>query len=309
MPSPIVSAFFDPASNTVSYIVTDPQTRAAAVIDPVLDFDVGSGTFSTDSAARILSAAAADGLRIAWVLETHVHADHISAAPFIAAQTGARIGISDQVKQVQLQFIPTFGADDLSPDGRAFDQIFADNEIISIGALPVRVLHTPGHTPACATYVIGDSAFVGDTLFMPDFGTARADFPGGSAQTLYRSIRRILALPPDTRIFVGHDYKAPGRSTFAWETTVAAQRAENVHVRDGVTEQEFVHTREARDATLAAPKLLYPSIQMNMRAGHAPPPDEHGKTYLRIPVTPVGDTHCSGRSRTRSKEGEKGLLF
>ncbi len=287
MPSPIVTACFDPASNTVSYIVADPHTGAAAVIDPVLDFDVGSGTFGTASAEKILAAAAASRLRINWVLETHVHADHISAAPFIAAQTGARIGISERVKQVQLQFIPTFGADDLSPDGRPFDQLFADGDVIGIGDLEVHVLHTPGHTPACATYVIGDTAFVGDTLFMPDFGTARADFPGGSAQTLYRSIRRILALPPDTRIFVGHDYKAPGRDAFAWETTVAAERARNVHVRDGITEQQFVQTREARDATLAAPKLLYPSIQMNMRAGRLPPPDARGKTYLRIPVTPV----------------------
>jgi glyoxylase-like metal-dependent hydrolase (beta-lactamase superfamily II) len=191
------------------------------------------------------------------------------------------------VKQVQRQFIPTFGGGDLNPDGKVFDHLFADEETFKIGALEVRVLHTPGHTPACATYVIGDAAFVGDTLFMPDFGTARADFPGGDARTLYRSIRRILDLPPETRLFVGHDYKAPGREDFAWETTVEIERAHNVHVRDGVSEQSFVRLREARDATLAPPRLLYPSIQMNMRAGQLPPPDEHGQRYLRIPVNAV----------------------
>jgi glyoxylase-like metal-dependent hydrolase (beta-lactamase superfamily II) len=287
MTSPIVTAFFDPATNTISYIVTDPETRRAAVIDPVLDFDVGAGSFRTDSAKKLLSVAAIDRLRIVWVLETHVHADHISAAPFIAAHSGARIGISERVKQVQRQFIPTFGGGDLNPDGKVFDHLFADEETFKIGALEVRVLHTPGHTPACATYVIGDAAFVGDTLFMPDFGTARADFPGGDARTLYRSIRRILDLPPETRLFVGHDYKAPGREDFAWETTVEIERAHNVHVRDGVSEQSFVRLREARDATLAPPRLLYPSIQMNMRAGQLPPPDEHGQRYLRIPVNAV----------------------
>jgi glyoxylase-like metal-dependent hydrolase (beta-lactamase superfamily II) len=287
MTSPIVTPFFDPASNTVSYIVTDPETRRAAVIDPVLDFDVGAGSFGTDSARKILSVAAVDRLRILWVLETHVHADHISAAPFIAAHSGARIGISERVKQVQRQFIPTFGIDDLNPDGKVFDHLFADGETFNIGALQARVLHTPGHTPACATYVIGDAAFVGDTLFMPDFGTARADFPGGDARTLYRSIRRILALPPETRLFVGHDYKPAGRTDFAWETTVANECQHNVHVRDGVTEQAFVRMREARDATLAPPKLLYPSIQMNMRAGQLPPPDADGQRYLRIPVSSV----------------------
>jgi glyoxylase-like metal-dependent hydrolase (beta-lactamase superfamily II) len=284
MPDPIVTAFFDQASNTVSYILLDPETRQAAVIDPVLDFDVGSATFATDSAKKILATAANDRIRITWVLETHVHADHISAAPFIAQHTGAKIGISSQVCQVQRQFIPTFGAGDLAPDGKVFDHLFADNETFRLGALPIRVMHTPGHTPACATYVAGNAAFVGDTLFMPDFGTARADFPGGDARILYRSIRRILALPPETRLFVGHDYKSPNRETFAWETTVAEERATNVHVRDGITEQAFVRMREARDATLASPKLLYPSIQMNMRAGQMPPPDENGNVYLRIPV-------------------------
>jgi len=285
MQTPIVTPFFDAASNTVSYLVTDPETRRAAVIDPVLDFDAGAGAFGTESAKKILATAAVDRVRIVWVLETHVHADHISAAPFIAEHSGARIGIGERVKQVQRQFIPTFGTNDLNPDGKVFDHLFTDNETFNIGALQVRVLHTPGHTPACATYVIGDAAFVGDTLFMPDFGTARADFPGGDARTLYRSIRRILALPPETRLFVGHDYKPACRKEFAWETTVATEREHNVHVRDGITEQAFVRMREARDATLGAPKLLYQSIQMNMRAGQLPPPDEHGQRYLRIPVT------------------------
>jgi len=290
MINPAVTAFFDFATNTVSYLVSDPVSGRAAVIDPVLDFDAGGGAFDTASARKILSAAATERLRIVWVLETHVHADHISAAPFIAAHTGARVGISERVRQVQRQFIPTFGAGDLHPEDKVFDHLFADGETFMVGGMQGRVLHTPGHTPACAAYVVGDAAFIGDTLFMPDFGTARADFPGGDARTLYRSIQRILALPPETRLFVGHDYKAPGRDEFAWETTVATEREHNIHVRDGVSEQQFVVLREARDASLAPPKLLYPSIQMNMRAGHLPPPDEHGHRYLRIPIknTPSG---------------------
>jgi glyoxylase-like metal-dependent hydrolase (beta-lactamase superfamily II) len=287
MTIPDVTAFFDPATNTVSYLVADPVTSRAAVIDSVLDFDAAAGRFETTSAKRILAAAAASRQRIVWVLETHVHADHISAAPFIASHTGARVGISERVREVQREFIPTFGTDAEHPDGKAFDHLFADEEVFNIGTLQVRVLHTPGHTQACAAYVIGDAVFVGDTLFMPDFGTARADFPGGDARTLYRSIRRILDLPPETRLFVGHDYKAPGRQEFAWETTVGAERAQNVHIRDGISEQAFVRLREARDATLSPPKLLYPSIQMNMRAGHLPPPDANGQRYLRIPIEPI----------------------
>lgn len=287
MTTPDVTAFFDPATNTVSYLVADPVTSRAAVIDSVLDFDVAAGRFETTSAKRILAAAAAARQRIVWVLETHVHADHISAAPFIASHTGAQVGISERVRQVQKEFIPTFGTDEEHPDGKAFDQLFADQEVFNIGTLQARVLHTPGHTQACAAYVIGDAVFVGDTLFMPDFGTARADFPGGDARTLYRSIRRILDLPPETRLFVGHDYKPPGRQEFAWETTVGAERAQNVHIRDGITEQAFVRLREARDSTLSPPKLLYPSIQMNMRAGQLPPPDANGQRYLRIPIEPI----------------------
>ncbi len=283
--NPVIAAFFDPASNTISYLVHDPATLVAAVIDPVLDYEPGSGVFDTRSAQAILDAAAHAGLHIAWVLETHVHADHLSAAPWIAARTGARVGIGDRVRDVQRIFIPVFTADDVAPDGSAFDHLFADEETFNLGAVAVQVLHTPGHTPACVAYVIGDAAFVGDTLFMPDYGTARADFPGGDARTLYRSIRRVLSLPPETRVFVCHDYKAPGRECFAWESTIAAERAHNKHVHDGVGEDEFVALREARDKTLSAPALLHQSIQVNIRAGHLPPPDANGVRYLRVPIT------------------------
>jgi glyoxylase-like metal-dependent hydrolase (beta-lactamase superfamily II) len=281
-----IRAFFDEATNTISYLVSDPGTKRAAVIDPVLDYESGSGLFDTASAAAILLEAKSASLQIDWVLETHVHADHLSAAPWIAARTGARIGIGEHVRDVQRIFIPIFTADDVMPDGSAFDHLFADNDVFALGAVPVRVLHTPGHTPACVAYLIGDAVFVGDTLFMPDFGTARADFPGGDARTLYRSIRRVLDLPPETRVFVCHDYKAPGRDTFAWETTVAAERARNQHVRDGITEDDFVALREARDRSLGAPALLHQAIQVNIRAGHLPPPDASGVRYLRVPITP-----------------------
>jgi glyoxylase-like metal-dependent hydrolase (beta-lactamase superfamily II) len=284
MSHPTVTAFFDPATNTVTYLVSDPETGTAAVIDPVLDYDGASGTFHTTSAKKILAAAATARLKITWVLESHVHADHISAAPVIAAHTGAKIGIGEHVRKVQRQFIPMFDAADLRPDGSVFDHLFTDDETFLIGTMTARVLHTPGHTPDCVAYLIGDAVFVGDTLFMPDFGTARADFPGGDARALYRSIKRILALPGETRLFVCHDYKAPGRQDFAWETTVAAERAQNVHIRDGVSEQAFVSMRQARDAALASPKLLYPAIQMNMRAGNLPPADASGQRYLRIPI-------------------------
>jgi glyoxylase-like metal-dependent hydrolase (beta-lactamase superfamily II) len=287
MGRPSVSAFFDPATNTVTYLVADPETGAAAIIDPVLDYDGATGNFHTASARKILAAASSARLKITWVLETHVHADHISAAPVIAKHTGARVGIGEHVCKVQREFIPMFDASDLRPDGSVFDHLFRDDETFLIGTMKVRVLHTPGHTPDSVAYEIGDAVFVGDTLFMPDFGTARADFPGGDARALYRSIRRILALPPETRLFMCHDYKAPGRAEFAWETTVGAERASNVHVRDGISEQAFVSMRQARDAALASPKLLYPAIQMNMRAGNMPPPDERGQRYLRIPITPV----------------------
>lgn len=284
MTQPFIEAFFDEPTNTISYLVGDPATRTAAVIDPVLDFDVASGVADTASAERILAAARAGDWRIAMVLETHAHADHLSAAPFIKAQTGAWIGIGAHIRDVQKIFRPVFAMDDLATDGSDFDRLFEDGERFAIGELEVEVLHVPGHTPADIAYLIGDAAFVGDTLFMPDYGTARADFPGGDARTLYRSIRRLLALPETTRLFLCHDYKAPGRDDYRWETTVAEQRRASVHVHDGVGEDEFVAMRERRDAGLAVPKLLLPSIQVNIRAGRFPAAEANGVSYLRIPV-------------------------
>jgi glyoxylase-like metal-dependent hydrolase (beta-lactamase superfamily II) len=282
--TPNIQAFFDEATNTVSYLVSDPQTKRAAVVDPVLDYDHASGKAATRSADVILEAAAKDGLTVDWVLETHAHADHLSGAPYIKLKTGAKVGIGEHIRDVQKIFRPVFNATDMSGDGSEFDRLFADGERFALGALEIEVMHVPGHTPADIAYKIGDAVFVGDTLFMPDFGTARADFPGGDAHKLYRSIQRLLALPPKTRLFMCHDYKAPGREDYAWETTVAEQRAHNAHVKEGVSEDDFVAMREARDATLAAPELLMPSIQVNMRAGHLPPPDPNGIQYLKIPV-------------------------
>jgi glyoxylase-like metal-dependent hydrolase (beta-lactamase superfamily II) len=286
--TPGVSAFFDKATNTVSYLVADPATRRAAVIDPVLDYDAASGEVDTRSVDALLAAASEASLAIDWVLETHIHADHLSGACIVAARTGARVGIGARVREVQRIFRPVFGADDVVPDGRVFDHLFADGERIALGGTQIEVLHTPGHTPACVSYHIGDAVFVGDTLFMPDSGTARADFPGGDAATLFRSIRRLLALPAETRVFVCHDYRAGGTRDFAWETSVAAQRARNIHVRDGIDEAAFVALREARDATLATPALLLPSIQVNMRAGRFPPAEADGVRYLRVPVRARG---------------------
>lgn len=284
MTSPIIEAFFDEATNTISYLVVDPATHAAMVIDPVLDFDLPSGEVDTSSADRILAMAAERDWRIVMTLETHAHADHLSAAPYIKAETGALIGIGEHIRDVQQIFRPIFAFDDLRTDGSDFDRLFADGERFALGALEIEVMHTPGHTPADLTYRIGDVAFVGDTLFMPDYGTARADFPGGDARQLYRSIRRLLSLPNDTRLFLCHDYKAPGRNDYRWETTVGEERRSNVHVHDGVSEDEFVAMREARDATLAVPRLLLPSIQVNIRAGRFPDAEENGVRFLRIPV-------------------------
>lgn len=281
---PAIQAFFDEHTNTVSYLVSDPETKRAAVVDPVLDYDHASGKAATKSADVILDAAAKNGLTIDWVLETHAHADHLSGAPYIKLKTGAKVGIGEHIRDVQKIFRPVFNATDMSGDGSEFDHLFADGERFKLGTLDVEVMHVPGHTPADIAYKIGDAVFVGDTLFMPDFGTARADFPGGDARKLYRSIQRLLALPPETRLFMCHDYKAPGRDEYAWETSVAEQRAHNRHVKEGVNEDDFVAMREARDATLAAPQLLMPSIQVNMRAGHLPPPDANGIQYLKIPV-------------------------
>jgi len=281
---PEVEGFFDEATFTITYLVSDPETGAAAVIDPVLDFDRNAGRTRTDSADAVLAAAGARGLTVAWILETHVHADHLTAAPYMKGRTGAPIGIGAGVTAVQRTFRPIFNAGDLATDGSQFDRLFADGERFALGGLAVSVLHTPGHTPSCAAFSIGDALFVGDTLFMPDFGTARCDFPGGDAALLYRSIRRILAYPPETRIFVGHDYKAPGRDRFAWETTVAAERAANLHVKDGVGEADFVRMRTERDAKLAMPALILPALQVNLRAGRMPPAEADGHVYLKIPV-------------------------
>lgn len=286
MTQPRVHAQFDEATHTVSYVVWDPATCRAAIIDPVLDYDHRTGRVSHRSADDLLGFVADQGLSVDWVLETHAHADHLSAAPYLKEKTGAPIGIGARITEVQRTFAPVFGLDDVSGDGREFDRLFRDGETIALGGLQVEVMHTPGHTPACVSYRIGEAVFVGDTLFMPDYGTARADFPGGDARTLYRSIHRLLALPDATRLYLCHDYKAPGRDHFAWETTVGEEKTRNIHVGGCVDEASFVAMREARDATLAAPVLLLPSLQVNIRAGRLPDPDRDGRRFLRIPLKP-----------------------
>ncbi len=279
-----IQAFFDEQTGTVTYLVFDPVTRVAAVIDPVLDYNHRSGKLATASAQRVLDAAHGLGLTIAWILETHAHADHLSAAPFMKQKTQAPVAIGAHITAVQDIFRSVFNLDDVSADGREFDRLLQEGDALPLGELVIDVLHTPGHTPACVSYRIGDAVFVGDTLFMPDYGTARADFPGGDARTLYRSIRKLLSLPAQTRLFMCHDYKAPGRDTYAWETTVAEERERNIHVHDGIGEDEFVAMREKRDATLAAPVLLLPSVQVNIRAGHWPKAESNGVRYLKIPM-------------------------
>lgn len=285
---PKIKAFFDTATNTVTYLVWDGATRQAAIIDPVLDFDPALARLSTKSADEVLAAARAEGLNIIWALDTHAHADHLSAADYIRQKTGAKIGIGAHITQVQKTFRPMFGPTSDTPDETVFDALFEEGDEIPLGNETIRVLHTPGHTAACLTYLIGDAAFVGDTVFMPDYGTARADFPGGDAHALYRSIRKLLALPLETRIFTGHDYLPEGRKTYAWEATVAQHRAANVHVHDGVEEEDFVAMRTARDKTLGAPRLILPSLQVNIRAGRLPPAESDGQTYLRLPVNRLG---------------------
>ena len=282
--TPIIEAFFDEPTNTVTYLVADPETGEAAVIDPVMDYDHNDGSVDARSAEEVLAAAQSRGWKIVWALETHAHADHLSAAPYIKGKTGARIGIGEHITDVQRIFRPVFNATDLKTDGSDFDHLFKDGETFAIGNLQRGSDACARHTPADIAYKIGDAVFVGDTLFMPDYGTARADFPGGDARQLYRSIRRILSLPGSTRLFMCHDYKAPGRDEYAWETTVDAQRRENKHVHDGVSEDEFVAMRTARDAKLEAPRLLLPSIQVNIRAGNFPPAEANGVRYLMIPV-------------------------
>jgi len=282
---PGVSAFFDEQTNTVTYVLEEPSGNSCAIIDPVLDFDQASGRTSTASADRVLDFIHDNGLEVAWILETHAHADHLSAAAYLKSKTGGRTGTGRFITEVQVTFKDIFKlGDEFVPNGAQFDCLFDDGELFKLGTLEIRVMHTPGHTPSCVTYVAGDAAFVGDTLFMPDYGTARTDFPGGDAAVLYRSIQKILALPADTRIFLGHDYKAPGRDEYQWETTVAQQRAHNIHIHEGVTEQAFVEFRNQRDSKLGMPKLILPSIQVNIRAGQMPPADENGVVFLKTPV-------------------------
>jgi len=283
--TPKVTGFFDDATNTISYVVQDPKGRACAIVDSVLDFDYASGRTDTKSADAIIAFVKEHDLDVQWLLETHVHADHLSAAPYLQDALGGKIGIGDRIQVVQDTFGKVFNeGTEFQRDGSQFDQLFQEGDSFHIGQMRADVLHTPGHTPACLTYVVGDAAFVGDTLFMPDFGTARCDFPGGSSEQLYDSVQKILALSDDTRIFVGHDYKAPGREDYAWETTVGEQKAKNVHVGGDATKDSFVEMRDARDATLGMPKLIIPSLQVNMRAGQMPPADDDGKVFLKVPV-------------------------
>jgi glyoxylase-like metal-dependent hydrolase (beta-lactamase superfamily II) len=282
---PDVNGFFDEATFTVSYVVSDPETRHCAIVDSVLDYNPNSARTSYTSADQIIDYVRDNALKAEWILETHVHADHLSAAPYVKQQIGGRIGIGANITTVQKVFGKIFNAGlEFPTDGRQFDHLFKDGEAFTVGNLEGRAMHTPGHTPACMTYVIGDAAFVGDTLFMPDYGTARCDFPGGDAQQLYRSIQRILALPDETRLVLCLDFKAPGRDKYRWETTVGEERRHNVHVHEGISEDEFVRMRTARDKTLDMPRLILPSVQVNMRAGHLPPPEDNGVRYLRIPL-------------------------
>jgi len=282
---PEVQPFFDEATFTWSYVVHDPASRRAALVDSVLDFDLASGRTRTASADALVGFVEANALDVEWIIDTHVHADHLSAAAYLKSRVGGRTGIGEYVRDVQDTFGRLFNEDaEFARDGSQFDHLFKDGETYRIGGIEAFAWHTPGHTPACMTHVIGDAAFVGDTLFMPDYGTARCDFPGGDARLLYRSIRRLFTLPESTRVFLCHDYKAPGRDTYAHETTIGDERRANVHVHDGVDEDDFVRMRTARDATLAVPKLLLPSVQVNMRAGRFPPAESNGVSYLKLPI-------------------------
>ncbi|OEC37591.1 MBL fold metallo-hydrolase [Pseudomonas sp. 1D4] len=280
-----VEPFFDPATFTYSYVVSDPTSRRCAVVDSVLDYDPAAGRTSTASADRLIAYVREQGLTLEWILETHVHADHLSAAPYIQRQLGGRLAIGEHITVVQRTFGTLFNAESgFATDGSQFDHLLKDGDRFSVGGIEAQALHTPGHTPACMTYLIGDAAFVGDTLFMPDYGTARCDFPGGNARTLYRSIRRLFTLPDATRLFMCHDYKAPGREHFLYQTSVGEERAHNVHVHEGISEDDFVAMRQARDATLGMPALILPSVQVNMRAGQLPPAEDNGTRYLKIPL-------------------------
>jgi len=291
-----IEAFFHEATNTVCYVVSDPATKHAAIVDSCLDFDMAAARTQTTHADQVLAYIAANDLTVDWILETHVHADHLSAAPYLRDQIGGKVAIGAQITEVQHTFGDIYNAETgFKRDGSQFDHLFEDGETFMIGGLEAEYLSTPGHTPACGSYRIEDNIFVGDTLFMPDFGTARCDFPGGDARTLYRSIRRILDHHPQTTLWICHDYKAPGRDEFAWRTTIGAQRDANPHVHDGVSEEEFVQMREAKDAKLGPPKLLIPSIQVNMRAGDMPPAEDNGEVYLKVPVNVIGRKDLIGR--------------
>jgi len=285
-----IQAFFDNDTNTVSYLVSDPASSESAIIDSVLDYDQASGQTSTASADAVIAAVREQGREVVLILETHVHADHLSAAPYIQEQIGGKIGIGAHITEVQETFGKVFNEGTaFERDGSQFDLLLSDGDKLTIGSLPLSVIHTPGHTPACLSYVIGDAVFVGDTIFMPDFGTARTDFPGGSAEDLYRSIQRLFELPDETRVFTAHDYKAPGRENFAWESTIGEQKARNVHVGNGQDMATFVQMREERDAKLGMPRLILPSVQVNMRGGEMPPAEENGQRYLKIPVNGFGN--------------------
>ncbi|MEZ5710634.1 MAG: MBL fold metallo-hydrolase [Blastomonas sp.] len=285
---PVIESFFDPATFTVSYVVHDSETNKAAIVDSVLDYDPASGRTSFSSADAIIAYVGEKGLDVEWLLETHAHADHLSAAPYLQQKLGGKIAIGEHIVTVQQTFGKLFNAGtEFQRDGSDFDHLFADGDRFNIGNLEVTVLHVPGHTPACIAYVIGDAVFVGDTMFMPDYGTARADFPGGDARQLFRSLRRILQLPEHTRLFMCHDYLPEGRSEYVWETTVEAERKGNIHAHDGIDEDAFVAMREARDATLDMPRLILPSVQVNMRAGHLPPAEDNGVRYLKVPIDAV----------------------
>jgi glyoxylase-like metal-dependent hydrolase (beta-lactamase superfamily II) len=280
-----VEALFDPATYTYSYVVTDPSSKRCAIIDSVLDYDPASGRTSYNSANRLIQYVRDNQLQVDWLLETHVHADHLSAAPYLKRELGGQLAIGENITIVQNTFGKLFNAGtEFATDGRQFDHLFKDGDSFMVGNIEARAIHTPGHTPACMTYLIGDAGFVGDTLFMPDYGTARCDFPGGDAHTLFQSIRKLFALPGETRLFMCHDYKAPGRDDYRFETTVAEERAHNVHVHEGISEADFVAMRSARDATLGMPTLILPSVQVNMRGGQLPPAEDNGTRYLKIPL-------------------------
>jgi len=285
---PVIKAFFDQPTYTVTYVVHDKETKCAAIIDSVFDFDPASGRTSFDSADEVIAYVNAHDLKVEWLLETHAHADHLSAAPYLQEKLGGKIAIGEHIVMVQNVFGKLFNAGtEFQRDGSDFDHLFADGDTFKIGALDVTVMHVPGHTPACIAYVVGDAVFVGDTMFMPDYGTARADFPGGDARKLYQSMRRILSLPDTTRLFMCHDYLPAGRTEYVWETTVADERKHNIHAHDGVSEDEFVKMRTERDKTLDMPRLILPSVQVNMRAGHLPPAEDNGVRYLKVPLNGV----------------------